>query len=181
MRTIRLFILMIGAALLFLAISMFIRISINISTHADPDPSISFAEQLGQPVRLTIVAPSEDQTAMRALIKARDTGNLISDTDPQSDLTQADAVLYLLDGWSDIETAPWQKELSSDYARLEENDADTLATSITTVSGARPLQLTFYNLQHDERWGLDCYASLFMHNVIFAEGVAYTPPDACPL
>lgn len=141
--------------------------------------NIPFVERIDGPVRLTVVA-AEAAAFHTAVSEIATSGIITQSTDP-ADLGAADAVVFLVNSWDEVGDAPWQDALSRDYERVIGMAEDSFALSSTTVSGSRPMQLTFYNLSHHEDWTIECYAELFLHRLTEPEDASFAPSPDCPI
>ncbi|MEM8537653.1 MAG: hypothetical protein AAGF56_07305 [Pseudomonadota bacterium] len=156
-----------------------IRPSISIGS-ANPE-QISFADRIDGPVRLSVIATPDQAAAFADAVAATDTGDVTTPSADPDDLASADAVVFLVSDWTEIDNAPWQEALSRDYERVLGMSADSFALSSTTIAGSRPLQLTFYNVTHYADWTMTCYAELFMHGLTEPEEASFIPSADCPI
>lgn len=137
----------------------------------------SFAARLDRPIRLAILGTPDRAEAMRAEILSRDVDGLIDREAALSEISEADALLFLLDGWKEIENAPWQEKLKSDYAIISESSDGSF--SLAMGDGDRPLNRTYYNLRLHPNWDATCYAELYLHEVGGTPGTGLTLPATC--
>ncbi len=179
MRALNIFAFLAGAALILFAIGSFFQISIDVGRSSDPAADGSFRSRVGAPIRLAVVGDPAASDAMRqAILRYADQGTIDPESIP-NDPAQADAILYLLNGWADITNAPWQDDFQSDYGIVAANDDDSFAISMS--DGDRPLNRVYYNLNLYRDWGTDCYARLFVHEVSAGPDEVFRPPETCPI
>lgn len=179
MRILRIFIVMVGVALILFAGSNILRVSIDVGPTGTANET--FAKTVGRPINLLIGGDPQDTAAFRAAIQERDPTGLISvDSIPQNP-AEADAVVIFLDGWDSVETAPWQAELARDYDRVRRGDTNSASISVTMFDGGRPSQTTIYDTTQYQGWTMDCYAALFMHTIAIGTEEPFFPPSGCPL
>ncbi|MEJ8561686.1 hypothetical protein QTO30_10960 [Yoonia sp. GPGPB17] len=175
MRIATLAVLLGGFALILFAIGSVFQVSVNVG------PTItnngSFAARLERPVRLAIVGEANRANALRAEILQADNDGLIDHNTTPSEPEDADAIVFLLDGWDEIMQAPWQDRFSSDYMIVADSEEDSF--SLSMADGDRPLNRTYYNLGYYSDWGLDCYAALLLHDIGGAPGASIVMPSNC--
>ena len=173
MRFVITFVFLAGLVLLLSAI-----FQVSIDIRRTPSGDGSFASRLDQPVRLAIVGRQEEVEALRAALSNADTRQIIDPDAAPSSFEDADAVVFLLNGWAEISAAPWQDRFERDYTIIAEGGDDSV--SLSMGDGDRPLKRTYYNLQTYPDWGFECYAALFLHDVGSTPGSSIVLPRSCP-
>ena len=183
MKLVRILVLIVGVGLVCIAAGLGFQMKQTAATTdtQTSDAPPAFGDMVGRPITVAIVGTAQDEAALRSFIKASDPDGRVDTETVPSSLADADAVVFLLDDWSDIAAAPWQDELQSDYARVLQRTRGQSPISITTVQGDRPFQRTYYEKNFYTEWALDCYAELFVHTVKLGQGVSFEPPARCPL
>ncbi len=138
-------------------------------------PAGSFAARIDGPVRLAIVGDAEQSESFRAALEELDKGGVIARDEIPADFASSDAIVFFLNGWEEIQQAPWQAQLESDYKIVAETDEDSF--SISMEDGA--VYRTYFNVADDPSWPNQCYATLVLRGLGDAPGQPIVLPDAC--
>ena len=172
MRIVTTFVFLAGLILLLSAI---FQVNINIGQPTASDGS--FSARLGKPIRLAIVGDADAADALRAQIYTQDKRDLFDRDARPADVADADAIIFLLNGWDEIAQAPWQDRFASDYAIVADSEDDSF--SLSMADGDRPLNRAYYNLIYYSTWGYECYATLTLHDLGGTPGTSIVLPDTC--
>ena len=152
----------VGSLLAFSAYMMLSPQPAGEAVAADGEPA--FFAKVGRQLNIAVVGSPEVASAFRTTLQSLDKADVVSDLDPQENLAQADAIVYLLPNWSSIETAPWQDVYKDEYAFIAESEDSSFSLALQNGEQERPLYRQYYDLSHYD-WDMECYTALFLHAV----------------
>lgn len=130
-----------------------------------------FSEILGHPAALLVFGKTEAREALMDHIVQNDVNNLIAPLGFVTTLHEADVVIYLLENWSDVGFASWQKELEPIYRRVQNLDDAAQKSTYTTTANGNDVRFVFYNMSPLANPPIKCVA------LDFLDTLGSTAPD----
>ena len=132
----------------------------NIVTPADAFEIGSMRWVAGHPLKLdfysTIDAPNEG--AILESLKSMDTEDVLSNEPLAKDITDLDAIILFVNGWSDIKNLPDQDIWGPVYKRVGQTNSNVIGRSLPVSVNGRSIRFIFYNINTLKDKKPQCFA-----------------------